>query len=270
MNTNNENLSHLRKPDFIIIGGQKTGSSSLIKTIATHPECALRPKLGLSEYELRYFFELYNWGAKGFQHYLDKLNRLISPNKKKGILGEKTPSYILIKEGIEEILSNFPDIRLIYSLREPTMRAFSQWKICFHQIGYIKFIEWFDAFRHRPWEDIKFNIQHGYGYQRGLYGEHLLFLQDVIPEDRLLVTVAEERWVDPMGEYRKIYEFLGIDPSEIMRTKFKNVNKTPGKRSISPDEYNYVNDFFKKDKSLLYDVLGRRIGAWDKISEKFA
>jgi hypothetical protein len=103
--------------DFLIVGAQKSGSTSL--------------RAFLEEQEKDIFIlnrELHFWNRKGqyqdgagLNAYLDHFAEA-KPNQ---IKGEKSPSYLVSQEAPERIHKHFPEVKIIAILRNPIDRAYS-------------------------------------------------------------------------------------------------------------------------------------------------
>ena len=103
--------------DFLIVGAQKSGSTSL------------RAFLGEQEKDIFILNrELHFWNRKGqyqdgagLSTYLENFAEA-KPNQ---IKGEKSPSYLVSQEAPERIHKHFPEVKIIAILRNPIDRAYS-------------------------------------------------------------------------------------------------------------------------------------------------
>ena len=102
-------------PDFIIPGGFKCGSTSLIKMIASHSQVHMAVASNKTT-ELHYFDKHYD---KGIEWYKQQF--------KDGYCnGEKTPAYLASPKCIKRMAKDLAAIKLIVIIRNPTERWFSQ------------------------------------------------------------------------------------------------------------------------------------------------
>lgn len=105
----------MKLPDFIIIGAQKCGTTSLFNYLSKHPDVSLP-----EEKEIHFFDKFYN---KGINWY--KKNFLND-----GMLtGEATPYYIYHPHVTVRISSCCPNAKLIVMLRNPIDRAYSNFSM---------------------------------------------------------------------------------------------------------------------------------------------
>ncbi|HET7394821.1 MAG TPA: sulfotransferase domain-containing protein, partial [Gammaproteobacteria bacterium] len=117
MNTTSamQTCSHTTGLTFLGIGAQKAGTTWLAKWLSMHPEVHMPVK------------EIHFWDHPPFSpaRLIRYKNRFESSTKKAH--GEITPKYaILPLDTIKLIHDNFPKLRIIYILRNPIERAWSQ------------------------------------------------------------------------------------------------------------------------------------------------
>jgi len=106
------------KPNLIIIGAQKSGTSSLHHYLNLHPDVSMS-----ATKELNFFVETLNW-EKG----LDWYESWFTGTQK--IHGESSPSYTMYPNfpGVPARMhSILPDARLIYLVRDPIERIISHY-----------------------------------------------------------------------------------------------------------------------------------------------
>merc|ERR1712146_654512 len=107
------------KPNFICIGVQKGGTSSLVKYLNSHPEIYMNKEQHFFDRKL----------SKGELNDEDIKNYENSFKTTKTIVGEKSPSYCYLRYAIDRIYNYDKNIKLIIILREPISRAFSQYNM---------------------------------------------------------------------------------------------------------------------------------------------
>lgn len=105
--------------DFLGIGAQKAGTTWLYEHLAKHPNI-LFPA---DEKEIHFFDRHLK---RGFDWY----NGIFSAEKTGVIQGEITPAYATLQRDIlSQIQANYPDLKLIYMVRDPIDRAWSSAKM---------------------------------------------------------------------------------------------------------------------------------------------
>jgi hypothetical protein len=113
-----------RLPHFIIIGAMKSGTTSLYRYLAEHPDIEMS-----REKETDFFVAEKNWELG-----MDWYSSQFSSDKK--VRGEASPNYTKQRDfpGVAERMHALcPDLKLIYIVRDPVLRAVSQFKHSFIQ-----------------------------------------------------------------------------------------------------------------------------------------
>jgi hypothetical protein len=107
----------MNKPDFLIIGAQKAGTSSLRKFMERNPMHFFTPRR-----------ELHFWNrdreyrnGEGVSEYFRNFDDA-APNQ---LIGEKSPSYLPSQFAAERIAFHLPQVKIVAILRDPADRAYS-------------------------------------------------------------------------------------------------------------------------------------------------
>ncbi len=106
--------------DFIVVGVQKGGTTSLHRYLSAHPEIFMPENK-----ELDYFSNDSNY-TKGIKYYLSLFS---NAQDGESVKGEASPQYMLYDNVPERISSDMPDVKIIMCLRNPIDRAFSQYRM---------------------------------------------------------------------------------------------------------------------------------------------
>ena len=113
-------------PDFIIIGTQKGGTTSLYRYLIEHPCVA---PIYIKE---PHFFDIYFY--KGLQwyraHFPTAVEKYYARHIQKHdlITGEASPYYLFHPQAARRVAKTLPKARLIVLLRNPIDRAYSQYQ----------------------------------------------------------------------------------------------------------------------------------------------
>lgn len=232
------------KPDFIILGAQKSGTTALFSYIEKY---ALNFKPPINK-ELYFFTEQYD---KGLKYY-----KTLFPNKTKDILtGEATPDYLfyhLVPKRVYEMLGI--NIKFVVILRNPTDRSFSQYN---HQNFTNKTkaydpISFSNAIRKEE-ERFQINERSSYFYEykyysyksRGIYVKQIENWLKYFPEENFHFITLEDLKIDSSVEMNTLFNFLGLKKKIIFTNDlFNKVNISP-KALISDEDRKYLDDFFK-------------------------
>lgn len=110
------------RPDFLIIGAQKAGTTSLYQYLVQHPQIVGNK----SWKEIRYFDLPENY-SRGFGWYLGNFPSKI--HKGSRLTFDASPSYLYFNDIPKLIRQDLGDIKMIAILREPASRAYSAWQM---------------------------------------------------------------------------------------------------------------------------------------------
>ncbi len=184
--------------DFLGIGAQKSGTTWLYENLRRHLLiCFPRRK------------ELHFWD----RYDPDKLEkyRAIFAAKPKGTkAGEITPAYaILPVEIIAKVQQEFPELRLIYVMRNPIERAWSaalmvlrRANMTIDDVSDKWFLDYFSS---------------AAPAQKGDYETCLRNWRSFYPSERILVVLFDEIKHDPLSVLCRVADHIGVEP-EIFRT----------------------------------------------------
>jgi hypothetical protein len=113
-------------PDFLIIGAQKSGTSSLYNYLTQHPDvCPALVK------EIRYFNKYFSKGTNWYRGHFPSSLYISYVNKISGrdmITGDGTPSYLSDPYVPRRVFEVIPQVKLIVLLRNPVDRAYSHYQ----------------------------------------------------------------------------------------------------------------------------------------------
>lgn len=250
------------KPDFIIIGVQKGGTTSLFKYLSQHPQVAVS-----SHKELHYFDVNYREGMAWYQQHFpleaERSNRLV---------GEASPYYIFHPLAAPRIKRDLPNVRLIALLRDPIARAYSNFQMQLRNKNEkdttvfeeaialepgrmtgeherILADESYNSYNHR-----KLSYLH-----RGLYFQQVRRWQEVFGKDALLILKSEDFFTDTLAEFHKVCDFLGIARHAPPDLAPSNQHDYP---SLAPETLDGLKAFFKDDGDKLAAMLGEHFRWW--------
>lgn len=192
-------------PNFMIIGAQKAGSTSLFNYLALHPQVlAAMPK------EIFYFNEFYTKGERWYRRHFPTRRALAKGN---AITGEASTMYLCSPDAPGRVAQDLPNVKVLVVLREPATRAVSHY---FHrrrtgrEMRAIR--EVFSDGNIRRWcagESLK--PQDALYFNRSYYARDLKNWLKHIPADRISVVQAERLFQNPTRELERVYQFLGIE-----------------------------------------------------------
>lgn len=254
-------------PDFIILGAQKAGTSSLYYYLSQHPD--LLPSFVK---EVHYFdggidpdVDTYSKGLDWYRAHFP-LKARIRPHQK---TFEASPLYLFNPLAPKRIAEALPNVKMVALLRNPTTRAVSHY---FHETRrgqeHLPMRSALEAEEARLEPVLRTNqykshafIHHTYK-RRGIYVEQVRRYYDNFPKDRLLLLSSEAFFQDPQTALRLAFAFLGVDPSFRPRD-MQARNAAADRTRADSDVYEYLDAYFREHNQDLFDILGGSYG-WQR------
>ncbi len=231
----------MRKPDFILVGAQKCGTTWLWRMISEHPQTDLPKKK-----EIHFFGGIENY-QKGIDWYLNHFKG----KSWNSVTGEASTTYfydnmpywhnptneILFNNEmpkIAEIIKNtIPDVKIIVVLRNPVDRAISAYTHVLRVIAKNHLVKkesskvWWSLITLAQRNKKTRIIEYGY------YDRYLKVYKNIFGSNQLKVIVYEDDMVkQPLQTIKGVYQFLGIDDSFIPNSINKRYNQSWGLFSI--------------------------------------
>ena len=105
-------------PNFLIVGGQRCGTTTLFKTLLQHPG-VLGPSLRKG---VHYFDLAYEQPLSWYRSHFPSTRRVLGMANKNGYaaaVGESSPYYLWHPCAMDRINRDLPDVRLLVLLRDP-------------------------------------------------------------------------------------------------------------------------------------------------------
>ena len=254
-------------PDFIIIGAQKSGTTSLNYYLGQHPRLFRSFKKEIHYFDGGRIPEIDNF-EKGPAWYRAHFPLRVTMGAAARTF-EASPLYMFNPLAAGRIFATVPGVRLIAVLRNPTERAISHY---FHEKRErrepLPMLEAMQQEEQRlepviDNQDYKSKIFIQCSYKsRGLYRQQLERFLDCFPRQQLLVLDSKELFSAPDKILARVFDFVGVDAGfRVNKLRPRNVGKN--RIEVDPDVYQYLNDFFLPHNQELYDLLGEDFG-WEK------
>ena len=208
-------------PDFLILGGQRCGSTSLYTMLCKHPQV-----MQASHKEV-HFFDNNHLRGEDFYRRVFPLRAHAAARENylgnKVVTGEATTYYLAHPAVPERVASLLPDARLIAILRDPVDRAYSHYQLSVRAgrepLSFEQALaaepERLEGEQERLLADPGYR-GHAHRYHsyrtRGLYLGQLEAWWEHFPPDQLLVLRSEDMFADPAAVYGAVAAFLGLEP----------------------------------------------------------
>jgi hypothetical protein len=247
-------------PNFIIIGAQRSGSTSLYNYLAEHPSVA--PTL---HKEIHFFDEYFDRGIEWYKAHFDSADYLKAHNL---ITGEASPYYILDPEVPKRIAELIPKVQLIALLRNPINRAYS------HHNTRVRNGKERLLFEESVNKEIEaFSRHNGNGYHaflnsydtipylsRCIYADQLQPWFDTFPKEQLLILRSEDLYTETSETYKKVLDFLNLPQWE---PKNYPAHEQMQYAPMSLEVRKQLIEFFAPHNERLYKLLNRDMH-WDR------
>jgi hypothetical protein len=192
-----------RSPDFILAGVPKAATTWIHECFREHPDIYVPESDTLNFFETTYH--------RGIDSYRANFAGANSDQ----IVGESSPASLGDPLAPQRIADHLPDVTLLFSLRNPVDRAFSQW---WH--GYS------DRYWTYEFEEI---FQQYPPYQMwvtpGFYDHYLDRFQDYFDDDQLNVFFFDDLVDDDDAFISEIFAAVGADPDFEPSTVGEKVNE---------------------------------------------
>lgn len=198
------------KPNFLIIGSAKCGTSSLWHLLRQHPQ------VGFCRNKEPQFFNNADQVAAGLDSYYAQFSELAG----KQAIGEASTTYTMFprfERAAEAIAEHLPDAKLIYLVRDPLRRIESHWLDGIARFGVKQSFN--DA--------VRSNVNTYIAVSQ--YWMQLDRYRQLFHDERLHVLFLEDMTRDPAAAAQQCYAFLGINPQ--FRPRHLDARNVSGTRS---------------------------------------
>jgi hypothetical protein len=272
-----------RRPDFLIAGAQKAGTTALESFLDQHPriKCAKRKETGF--FNRNSFYELGPaWYERQFPH-------RFWPGT---LLFEATPEYLYYPFVARRVFEFAPEIKLLILLRNPVERAYSAWNMFrdIHRDPKVKsdiirdflvdanpdvkepLLELLDCPEFPNFhESAERELSQLSGsrpglepsfIQRGLYWEQIERFFSLFPKQNILILESAELKKDRATALNRVLVFLGLPEMDWKRTDLRDRHVRPYDSKMEERTRTLLQEFFSPHNKKLYALLGREFD-WD-------
>jgi hypothetical protein len=194
-------------PDFVVIGGSKSGTHWVNECLREHPEVYVTP----DTHEIFFFDCHFDRGVDWYAHYF-------RGRRDEQRVGDVTPTYLAHPLAAERLHRVLPEATLIVSLRNSVARAWSKYLHLWRKGDIPSRLDFWEACARRP------EILGDGEYHRCLVPWRRLF-----PPEQLHLLVLDDAAADPFGFMSRVYDIIGVDPRfrAVTTTRRTNEHQTP-------------------------------------------
>jgi hypothetical protein len=253
-------------PDYLLIGCQRCGTTSLQAVLTQHPSVkSARLMKGVHYFDTAYHHDL-DWYRSYFptnayrrRHDARGAGRLV--------VGECSPYYIFHPLALERIAKDLPDVKLIVLFRDPVERAISHHK---HEVRRgnetLELREALDAESSRLAGEVERIVgqaprYNSYAHQtysyvsRGHYADQFRNVQRLMPADRVLALSSEGFFSSPGTTLERVLDFLGLPAWAPARFPHETATRDG---SVPDDIRGRLVEEFAGSNAALFEMLGER------------
>ncbi|MEM1056854.1 MAG: sulfotransferase domain-containing protein [Bacteroidota bacterium] len=251
-------------PDFLLIGVQKGGTTSLYHYLAQHPDV-----LGVGAKELFYFDRRYalgeNWYRCWFPTHGAMKRARAAADGRTVLTGEASTSYLDHPAVPLRSARLVPEAKVVAVLRDPAERALSHY---FHNRRKGREpLDILDAFRAEPERlageaeralaDPAYEsemLMHFNYLSRGHYAEHLERWAEHYPQGQTLVLRSEDLFERPAEVFSQTLAFLGLE--QWQPESFPVRNPGTNRREVADEVRAFLDDHYAPHNARLGAMLG--------------
>ncbi len=243
-------------PDFIILGAQKAGTTSLAAWLHSHPQAWVAPEKEVHYFDLQY--------ARGIDWYRSRF--AAAPHEL--LCGEATPYYLFHPQCAQRMAESLPTTHLIAILRDPVERALSGY---FHAVRAsmepLELSAALDAEAERMESDRALLACDPSAYaehqqwrsylSRGLYAKQLQRYFAHFARERIHVMFFEELISSPEVALHQLSSFLDIAPHHAPLHR-ANAGRNES-ATLHPETRERLVEHFREANQELASLLGRSL-----------
>ena len=245
-------------PNFMIIGAEKCGTTSLYQYLRQHPAVMSPIEKEIDFFDMEY--------QRGLDWYLAHFPSM--PEQPGWITGETSANYLYSKEAPARVFEHFPNLQLIVILRNPIERALSRYSMMvrngvedrsFEDIvsQEMQQIERSTTAEGIPWSVLN-RCRH---LGNSLYYYHLQRWLSHFPKDQLHILQSEALFAQPTQVLSQLCDQLGIE-SPPANQSYARYNAGDYQPTLSDEMRQQLNAFFRPHTRKLEACLSRSFG-WD-------
>lgn len=233
-------------PNFLIIGAQKAGTTSLYHYLRQHPEIYMSPVK-----EPRFFYPEFYTADKlrpcqrTTPLTMEEYTSLFNGVSTETAIGEASTDYLHSAKAPELIAQTLPEVKVIAILRNPVERAFSAF--CYQTRDGYEYLSFAAAIEETE-SGLRDYLKLGF-----YYGQVKRYLE-TFAEEQVKIHLTDDLYRDPNSMLIDICDFLDVSCTFEPSLEKKNVSGIPKSR--------FLHDIFLKDnpvKTILKPLFPARL-----------
>ena len=276
--------------NFIIMGGQRCGTSSMVNHLSTHPDIGF-----IWDDDLKHEGEAVGWpfASPVLAHYQKGYDtgvyRSMASRHQgtKKIIATRQPYFMPYPHVAFGLKEQLPNVKLLFSLRNQPDAIYSIYRLSKSQ-GRMRNVDSFEQLiKWDPEGDAK---KHGRNYalpesrnqwyreywekmvndpdetpfilDRSFYYEQLVRYFYLFPPEQLMVISFEEFTRDPNAVFKRICAWLEIDEKHKFKKPKKVYGAAPEFPEMNPDVREAIKSFYRESNKRLFELLDWPADMW--------
>ncbi|MDQ6660392.1 MAG: sulfotransferase domain-containing protein, partial [Chloroflexota bacterium] len=244
-------------PDFLIIGTQKGGTTSLYNYLQVHTDITSAVRKEVHFFDRR--FNL-NRGLAWYRgHFPTKVEKYYAQRFRLQafLTGEATPEYLFLPHIPKRVAQVLPHVKLIVLLRNPIDRAYSQYQHAVVQGHETRSFEEAIYAQEAGIAEERTMILQDEDYEPYTYMQHCYLLRSIyidqlqrwmslFPREQFLILKSEAFYADPAVALKQVLGFLNVPISEahLRKGEYKPYNNNQY-TSMDPALRDHLITFFE-------------------------
>lgn len=238
------------KPDFILIGETKCGTTSLYNYLIEHPK--VMDTLGNGEgYDSSYATKELRFLDKFYDRGWDWYFSCFPETKPDEVTGEATPMYMYRTQVARRLKEHLPDVKLLVLLRNPVDRLISNFG---HNT------QWVPGWKER-YPDVR-TYFYGcpdndyYQIDKSIYYFAMQRWLEHFPLEQFCIVKSEDLYERPEEAYLQVTRFLGLEdyvPREFPVYRSNEYDK------VDPEFRKELEDFYRPYNEKLERLINRKM-----------
>ena len=245
-------------PTFLIAGAPRSGTTWLYHLLDRHPDIYMAKPV---RPEPKFFLvdEIYE---RGLPYYLDTW---FSGSETRAAAGEKSTNYMESATAAQRIHRHLPGVQLVFILREPAQRAYSNW--AWSRMNRMETLDFEDALTEEDARErsmpahLRYARPHAY-FSRGLYAAMLKPYFDLFPRQQILCLKFDDIILRAGDLASRLHAFLGVAPRPDDSLGLDVINPSEAGDAMSDDVRHRLRRRYAAASRELVKLLGSEFEDW--------
>ena len=241
-------------PDFIIAGAPRSGTGWLCSLLEKHPQIGLAQPIAP---EPKFFLvdDLYERG-------LDYYARRWFADLHRDVLGEKSTNYLEDRRCAARIAEALPAVKLIFVLRNPADRAFSNYR--WSRKNGLETEDFAKALALDGMRTVEPRLRYARPFDylsRGRYADLLRPYLECVARDRILLLAFDDTCSAPTQVAEQVHRFLGVAIRPEDAHGLEAVNES-GPGTMDAESRRFLVDYYAAPNQDLRNLTGFDVSRW--------